>query len=87
MIGAFDQNGEDRFMGSVVPLMPLRRVDDLIERLSEIRDDADKRGFRSLAYFVETALIEARIQQQQLEQVRADRPPVPTSSGGPLSDS
>lgn len=57
---------------SVVPLIPLRRVDDLIERLEAIKADADARGFGTMAYFVETALIEARIQQRRLADEKAD---------------
>ncbi|MDR6873531.1 hypothetical protein J2Y55_004558 [Bosea sp. BE125] len=56
---------------SVVPLVPLRRVDDLIERLEAVKADADKRGFGTLAYFLETALIEARIQHRGLEDEKA----------------
>lgn len=59
-------------MGSVVPLIPLRRVDDLIDRLEAVKADADARGFGALAYFIETALIEARIQQRQLVSDKAD---------------
>ncbi|AMJ59966.1 hypothetical protein [Bosea sp. PAMC 26642] len=51
---------------SVVPLIPLRRVDDLIERLEAVKADADARGFGTMAYFIETTLIEARIQQRRL---------------------
>ena len=56
---------------SVVPLIPLRRVDDLIERLEATKRDAEARGFGTLAYFLETALIEARIQHKHLEGERA----------------
>ena len=58
---------------SIVPIIPLRRVDDLIERLEAVRRDADARGFGTMAYFVETALIEARNQQKQLADERAGR--------------
>lgn len=44
---------------------PVRLVDDRIEKLEAIR--ADRRGFGTLAYFLETALIEARIQHRGLE--------------------
>lgn len=53
-------------MMAVVPLIPLRRVDDLIERLEAVSRDANIRGFETLAYLVEMALLEARIQEQQL---------------------
>lgn len=57
---------------SVVPLIPLRRVDDLIERREAVKADADARGFGTKAYFIETALIEARAQQRQLASDKAD---------------
>lgn len=57
---------------SVVPLIPLRRVDDLIDRLKAVKADADARGFGMLAYFVEACLIEARIQQRQLANDKVD---------------
>lgn len=56
---------------SVVPLIPLQRVDDLIEKLEAVKADADARGFGTMAYFIETALIEARIQQRRLHDERA----------------
>lgn len=57
---------------SVVPLIPLRRVDDLIDRLEAVKADADARGFGTMAYFIETALIEARAQQRQLSSDKTD---------------
>lgn len=59
-------------MPSVVPLIPLRRVDDLIDRLESVKADADARGFGTMAYFIETALIEARLQQRQISSDKAD---------------
>lgn len=59
-------------MASVVPLIPRRRIDDLIERLESIKTDAEARGFGTMAYFIETALIEARIQQRQIARDKAD---------------
>lgn len=41
-----------------------RRADDLIERLESVKADAEARGFATLAYFTETALIEARLQDR-----------------------
>lgn len=57
-------------MMSVVPLIPLRRVDDLVDRIEEIRGDAQRRGYGTLAYFLDTALIEARLQKQREEDER-----------------
>lgn len=53
-------------MPSVVPLIPLRRVDDLIKRLEGVKADAEARGFGTMAYFLETALIEARLQDRRI---------------------
>lgn len=39
-----------------------RRAHDLVERLESVKADAEARGFPTLAYFIETALIEARLQ-------------------------
>ncbi len=47
-------------------------VDDLIEHLSAIKADAEGRGFGAMAYFIETALIEARLQQQQITNDQAN---------------
>lgn len=56
---------------SVVPLIPLRRVDDLAERIEQLMSDAERRGYGTLAYFLNMALIEARIQMQQEAHDRA----------------
>lgn len=53
---------------SIVPLIPLRRADDLIVRIEALKADAETRGFGTLAYFLETALIEARIQAETIEE-------------------
>lgn len=58
---------------SVVPLIPLRRVDDLAERIEELMSDAERRGYGTLGYFLNMALIEARIQMQQEAHDRATR--------------
>lgn len=39
-----------------------RRADDLVEPLEAVKADAEARGFVTPAYFIETALIEARLQ-------------------------
>jgi len=56
---------------SVVPLIPLRRLDDLAERIEQLMSDAERSGYGTLAYFLNMALIEARIQMQQEERDRA----------------
>lgn len=55
---------------SVVPLIPLRRVDDLADRIEQLMGDAERRGYGTLAYFLNMALIEARIQKEQEEHDR-----------------
>ena len=39
-----------------------RNASDLVERLEGVKADAEARGFATLAYFIETAIIEARLQ-------------------------
>ena len=36
---------------SVVPLIPLRRVDDLVARIDALTKDAERRGFGTIALF------------------------------------
>lgn len=55
---------------SVVPLIPRRRVDDLAERIEQLMGDAERRGYGTLAYFLNMALIEARLHREQEEQDR-----------------
>jgi hypothetical protein len=38
---------------SIVPVIALKRIDDLIDRLEAVKTDATARGFGTLAYFVE----------------------------------
>lgn len=45
--------------GSGISSVPMKRVDDLVQRIAVIKADADARGFGSLAYFLDMALIEA----------------------------
>lgn len=56
---------------SVVPLIPLRRIDDLAQRIEPLMNDAERRGYETLAYFLNMALIEARIQMQREAQDQA----------------
>ncbi|WP_436168983.1 hypothetical protein [Bosea sp. LjRoot9] len=60
-------------MKSVVPQIPLRRVNDLVARIEELTKDAERRGFGSIADLLEAALIEARIEQRRLQDEKADR--------------
>lgn len=55
---------------SVVPLIPIRRVDDLAGRIEQLMSDAERAGHGTLAYFLNMALMEARIQTQQEEHDR-----------------
>jgi hypothetical protein len=56
---------------SVVPLIPLRRVDDLVTRIEELKKDAERRGFGTLAHLLETALIEARFEHRRMQNDKA----------------
>ena len=58
--------------GSGVPLVPRRRADDLVERIAALKDDADARGFGGLAYFLDIALSEAKIQARRIESGEPD---------------
>lgn len=51
-------------IGSGVPRIPMRRADDLVDRIEALKDEAAARGFGTLAYFLDTALIEAKLQEQ-----------------------
>lgn len=53
-------------IGSGVPRIPIRRADDLVERIEALRNEATSRGFGALAYFLDTALIEAKLQEQHI---------------------
>ncbi|HEV2555234.1 MAG TPA: hypothetical protein VGV17_15880 [Bosea sp. (in: a-proteobacteria)] len=58
---------------SVVPLIPLRRADDLAERIEQLMSEAERRGYGTLAYLLDMALLEARIQMQQEADDRATK--------------
>lgn len=53
-------------LGSGVPRVPLRRADDLADRIEALKIEATARGLGTLAYFLDTALIEARLQEQRI---------------------
>lgn len=63
--------------GSGIPRVPLRRVDDLLDRIIALQADADARGFGTLAYFLEIARMEAKLQADRIaeEQVTGERVP------------
>lgn len=65
-------------MTSSVPSVPLRRVDDLVTRLADLKAEASARGFRSLAYFLGMALDEAmhQIELQSEGRSEADLDPM-----------
>ncbi|SDG44631.1 hypothetical protein [Bosea robiniae] len=53
-------------IGSGVPRIPIRKADDLVERIEALKNEATNRGFGTLAYFLNTALIEAKLQEQHI---------------------
>ncbi|WP_293810339.1 hypothetical protein [uncultured Bosea sp.] len=53
-------------IGSGVPRVPLRRADDLVDRIEALKSEATARGFGTLAYFLDIALIEAKLQEQHI---------------------
>ena len=59
-------------MTGSVPSIPLRVVDDLVVRVAELKTEASFRGFRTLAYFLDMALIEAVTQADLLAKGRSE---------------
>lgn len=53
-------------IGAGVPRVPLRRADDLVDRIEALKNEAATRGFATLAYFLDTALIEAKLHEQHI---------------------
>lgn len=49
-----------------MPGIPIRRADDLVERIKALKNEATTRGFGTLAYFLNVALIEAKLQEQHI---------------------
>jgi hypothetical protein len=56
---------------SLALLIPLRRVDDLADRIEQLMSDAERRGYGTLAYLLNMALFAVRVQMQQEEHDRA----------------
>lgn len=53
-------------MSSSVPRISIRKADDLGERIEALKSEAAARGFGTLVFFLDTALIEARLQEQHI---------------------
>ncbi|MGO4405235.1 hypothetical protein AB4Z10_13365 [Bosea sp. RAF48] len=53
-------------IGSGVPRIPMRQADDLVDRIEALKNEATTRSFGTLAYFLDTALIEAKLQEQHI---------------------
>jgi len=49
-------------IGSGVPRIPLRRAEELIEKLEALKADAAIQGFGTVGYFLDAALSEVRYQ-------------------------
>ena len=73
-------------LGSGVPRIPLRRADDLVERIIALKADAAERGFGTLAYFLETALIEARLQTERIAEEYETGKRLPAELWRPMSE-
>lgn len=58
---------------TIISSLHRRRADDLVERLESVKADAQARGFLTLAYFIETALIEGRLQDRHATEDREPR--------------
>lgn len=59
-------------MTGSVPSIPLRVVDDLVVRIVELKTEAANRGFRTLAYFLDMAVIEGLRQADLLAKGRSE---------------
>jgi len=57
--------------GSEVPLVPPRRADDLVGRIEAVTAYAYAGGYGTVAYFLEMALTEARIQLRREEEMHS----------------
>lgn len=73
-------------LGSGVPRVPLCRVDDLLERIAALKADAEARGFGTLAYFLETARMEAQLQAERIAEANEMRERKPEELYRPTED-
>lgn len=73
-------------LGSGVPRVPLRRADDLLERIIALKADADARGFGTLAYFLEIARMEAKLQADRIVEESETGKRVPEEIWRPIVD-
>ncbi|MGO4175818.1 hypothetical protein [Bosea sp. TAF32] len=73
-------------LSSGVPRVPLRRVDDLLERIIALKIDADARAFGTLAYFLEIAQSEAELQVGRIAEEQVIGECVPDESWRPTTD-
>jgi hypothetical protein len=73
-------------IGSGVPRVPLRRADDLVERIVALKADANARGFGTLSYFVEIARVEAKLQADRIAEERETGTRVPEELWRPTVD-
>lgn len=72
--------------GSGVPRVQLRSADDLVERIVSLKADADARGLDTLAYFLETARIEAQCQTERIAAEQAAGMPIPDAVWRAMAD-
>lgn len=73
-------------IGSGAPRIPLRRADDLLERIATLKADAEARGFGTLAYFLETARMEAQLQAERIAEANDMRERKPEELYRPIED-
>jgi hypothetical protein len=73
-------------IGSGVPRIPLRRADDLVERIVALKADADARGFGTLYYFLEIARIEAQLQADRIADERQNEADILGEVWRPVTD-
>lgn len=73
-------------LGSGVPRVPLRRADDLLDRIIALKADADARGFGTLSYFLEIARVEAKLQADRIDKEQETGQRVPEELWAPTTD-
>ncbi len=59
--------------GTGAPMVPLRRADDIVGRIEAVTAQAYAEGYGTVAYFLEMALTEARIQLRREEEMVMSR--------------
>lgn len=73
-------------LDSGVPRVPLRRADDLVDRIVALKADAEARGLGTLAYLLEMSLIEAQFQAERIDEEHETGKQKPEEMWHPIDD-